>query len=131
MAYITKEDISAIRNELKGLKKIFGKSLTFSVRNENHSSANITLTKWDEDLTSVLNDSGYAQVNHYYLREHFGDSRLTDLLEMVNEIAHNAPGRANGKLFYDNTDIMTDYFDTAWYISLNIGKWDKAYEQMA
>ena len=28
---------------------------------------------------------------------------------------------------HDNSDIMTDYFDVGWYISVNIGRWDKPY----
>jgi hypothetical protein len=32
-----------------------------------------------------------------------------------------------GPDFYDNTDIMTDYFDVSHYIDISIGKWDKPY----
>jgi len=28
---------------------------------------------------------------------------------------------------HDNSDIMTDYFDVGWYISVRLGKWDKPY----
>ena len=49
-------------------------------------------------------------------------------INKVNEIMHNAPGRAGGKTFYDNSDAMTDYFDTAFYTHLQIGSWDKEYE---
>jgi hypothetical protein len=34
-----------------------------------------------------------------------------------------------GQGWYDKSDAMTDYFNTAYYLSLNIGKWDKPYEQ--
>jgi hypothetical protein len=33
-----------------------------------------------------------------------------------------------GTSWYDNSDIMTDYFDVAYYNNINIGKWDKPYE---
>ena len=26
---------------------------------------------------------------------------------------------------HDNSDPMTDYFDVGWYISVNLGRWDK------
>jgi len=28
---------------------------------------------------------------------------------------------------HNNSDIQTDYFDVGWYISIDIGKWDKPY----
>lgn len=127
MAYITNDDVKAIRNELKALKKEFGKSLKFSVRKENYSKVSINVMQWDEDLSDLLNEYGYGGVNHYYIRDHHGDSRLTDMLEKVNEIAHNAPGRAGGQVFFDNSDPMTDYFHTAYYVGIGIGKWDKPY----
>ena len=49
------------------------------------------------------------------------------VLNRINEIMHNAPGRAGGKAFYDNSDAMTDYFDTAFYTHLQIGSWNKNY----
>jgi len=30
--------------------------------------------------------------------------------------------------YYDESDAMTDYFNTAYYVSVNIGKWDKPFE---
>jgi hypothetical protein len=30
--------------------------------------------------------------------------------------------------YYDRSDAMTDYFDTAYYMHLNIGAWDKPYK---
>jgi len=32
---------------------------------------------------------------------------------------------------HNNTDLMSDYFDVGWYISINVGKWDKPYEVTA
>jgi hypothetical protein len=29
--------------------------------------------------------------------------------------------------YYDRSDAMTDYFDTAYYYDINIGKWNKPY----
>ena len=32
-----------------------------------------------------------------------------------------------GNKWYDKSDAMVDYFDTAYYIDINIGKWNKPY----
>ena len=31
---------------------------------------------------------------------------------------------------YDDSDGMIDYFDTNFYMHLNVGKWDKPYKQI-
>ena len=33
-----------------------------------------------------------------------------------------------GTKWYDNSDAMTDYFDTAWYNSIKLGEWNKPVE---
>ena len=32
-----------------------------------------------------------------------------------------------GTTWYNNSDSMSDYFDIAYYLDVNIGKWDKGY----
>jgi len=33
--------------------------------------------------------------------------------------------------WFDNSDPMTDYFHTAYYVDVNIGKWNQEYEVAA
>jgi len=73
------------------------------------------------------NGRRYAQVNQYWIADHFKDSSERQAIEMINEIMHNAPGRAGGKVFFDESDAMTDYFHTAFYTHLSIGQWNKDY----
>ena len=48
--------------------------------------------------------------------------------EIVN-IMKTAPANAEGgREYYDNSDAMIDYFDTAFYTNISIGKWNKPYE---
>lgn len=64
--------------------------------------------------------TGNSQINHYYINN---DNRLTasakQLFSKVVEIAT--------KEHYDNSRIEIDYFDTNYYLSLNIGKWDNPF----
>jgi hypothetical protein len=32
-----------------------------------------------------------------------------------------------GTIWYNNTNAQIDYFDTAYYIDINVGKWNKPY----
>jgi Large polyvalent protein associated domain 29 len=121
MAYISANDVAAIRAELK---QAFPK-WKFSVRKGSGSlSVDVTILKG----TCAFEGKDYAQVNQYWIDSHWTDYEDQQALIKINEIMHNAPGRAGGKVFFDESDAMTDYFHTAFYTHLNIGAWNKRYE---
>ncbi len=120
MAYITAEDVKAIRTELK---QAFPK-WKFGVRKGSGSlSVDVNIMQG----TCSFEGKDYAQVNQYWIKEHWKDEEDRAALEKINEIMHNAPGRAGGRVFFDHSDAMTDYFHTAFYTHLSIGQWDKKY----
>jgi hypothetical protein len=124
MAYITAKDVAAIRSELKQQFP----NWKFSVRKGSGSlSVDVTILKG----TARFEGKTHAQVNQYWIDQHWADAEDRMVLNKINEIMHNAPGRANpDRTFYDNSDAMTDYFDTAFYTHLSIGEWDKAYQML-
>jgi hypothetical protein len=125
MAYISAQDVQAIRTELK---QKFPK-WKFAVRKGSGSlSVDVNIMQGTESFDDQFsNGRRYAQVNQYWIKDHFADSSERQAIEMINEIMHNAPGRAGGKQYFDESDAMTDYFHTAFYTHLSIGKWDKDY----
>ena len=125
MAYISAQDVQAIRTELK---QKFPK-WRFSVRKGSGSlSVDVNIMQGTASFDDQFsNGRRYAQVNQYWIKDHFADSSERQAIEMINEIMHNAPGRAGGKVYFDESDAMTDYFHTAFYTHLSIGKWDKDY----
>jgi hypothetical protein len=125
MAYISATDVQAIRTELK---QRFPK-WKFAVRKGSGSlSVDVSIMQGTESFDDHFsNGRRYAQVNQYWIADHFQDAGERQAIEMINEIMHNAPGRAGGKKFFDESDAMTDYFHTAFYTHLQIGKWDKDY----
>ena len=123
MAYISADDVKAIRNELKAAFP----NWKFGVRKGSGSlSVDVTIKQGDISFAENL-QNGYAQVNQYWIDSHWTDMEAREALKKINEIMHNAPGRAGGKKFYDNSDAMTDYFDTAFYTHLSIGNWNQPY----
>ena len=129
MAYISAEDVKAIRNELK---QEFPK-FKFAVRKGSGSlSVDVVIQKatfaFEDAFDKSFQGKRYAQVNQYWIPQHFTDMEEQAFLTKVNEIMHNAPGRAGGKVYFDHSDAMTDYFHTAFYTHLSIGQWDKEYE---
>lgn len=133
MAYITAEDVKAIRTELKAA---FPK-WKFSVRKGSGSlSVDVTILKGNitfaEGFENSWQDRKHCQVNQYWIDSHWTDLEARAALNKINEIMHNAPGRADpSRKFFDHSDAMTDYFHTAFYTHLSIGQWNKDYECMA
>jgi hypothetical protein len=129
MAYITASETKSIRN---ALKDEFGKTLKFSVRNSHHSSVNINLLESsvynlesnpDYDCNEG-NGFGFGQVSPWMTPK----DQVENLLKKIDLIAKNAPAKDGGKEWYDNSDMMTDYFNTAYYVFTDIGKWNKPFK---
>ena len=138
MAYVSTEEVKEVR---KALKEKFGKNLKFSVRRQNYSSIDVSIISgkvnfFDGSMDSkdkyngrVTKFDGYTQINEYY-PEFYG--KHEQLFKDIVEIIKTAPANANGgRAWYDNSDAMIDYFDTAYYTHVSVGKWDKPYELTA
>ena len=65
------------------------------------------------------NTTGYDQVNHYHYRDHYSGKAKELMTKIVTAIYSGD--------YYDRSDAMTDYFDTAYYAHINVGKWDKPF----
>lgn len=137
MAYITAQDVKAIR---EALKTEFGKTYKFSVTRDHSSGVRIAFKKgpafeksmvYDryEGCEKEVNINEYTQINHYHT--HFYGENNAEILDRVSEIAHTAPGIAGGKTYYCNDDAQSDYFDRAYYVNIHVGSWDKPYEVVA
>ena len=51
------------------------------------------------------------------------------IIKKVEKIIKTAPYlECVGDLWFDKSDSMSDYFHTAYYLSIHVGKWDKPYE---
>lgn len=55
---------------------------------------------------------------YWYEQNYMGQSR-----QFLSEIIP----AMHGAEWYDRSDIQTDYFDTAYYVDVNVGTWEKPY----
>jgi hypothetical protein len=122
MAYMNQEKKAKIAAKLKPVLKKYGVKGSLSVRN--HSSIMLTLKAGAIDFFEDYGDREDArkfgiQVNPYWFHDHFAGKSKEFLTE-----AFDALKSAD---YYDNSDAMTDYFDTAYYYGINVGKWNKPY----
>ncbi len=122
MAYMNQQMKATIAKNLKPVLKKFGVKGTLSVRN--HSTIVLTLKSGKIDFFADYGDREDARkfgidVNPYWFHEHFTGKSKQFLTE-----AFNALKSAN---WYDESDAQVDYFNTAYYFRINVGKWNKPY----
>lgn len=93
----------------------------FSVTQNGYKSINIYLLK--ADFEAFTKGPGYIHkdINPYYIEK---DTSLTERAREVMLNVYDFTMSYN----YDNSDAMTDYFDTNFYLTLGIGRHDKPYK---
>lgn len=111
MAYFNKEMKKKLAPAVKAVFKKYNMKGSLAV--DNYSTFVVNLKSGEIDF-----GKDNIQVNHYWISEHFTGKARDFLLELV--AAMNVGN-------YNNSDIQTDYFDVGWYISINVGRWDKPY----
>jgi len=130
MAFISTEEVRAIRNALKAEFPKY----RFSVKKQHHSKVDVSVvkgpafekfTKWDryenKEVEINLNE-GYHTVNQHWIKESAGEKNASFFEKVVN-IIKKAPGTVEGgEEWFDKSDSMTDYFHTAFYFSVEVGK---------
>jgi hypothetical protein len=116
MAYISQADKKELAPAIKAVLKKYGMKGTISIRN--HSSLVVTVKSgklpFPED---------HIQVNTYWIDSNYKGKQKAFLNELLSAMM--------GDKWYDKSDIMTDYFNTAYYLDINIGRWDRPYELTA
>ena len=138
MAYMSQEKKAKIVAAVKPILKKYGVKGTFAVRNHSTICLNLKKGKIDfvenyiqtkspvapqmtEDQVAYLRKNGTLDVNPYWFHEHFSGSAKQFLTEVFTNM------KSAGE-WYDRSDIQTDYFDTAYYVDVNVGNWKKPYE---
>ncbi len=117
MAYISTETVKNIRNALKEKFPEY----KFAVRQQHHSSLYVSIMKGPLELAQdVRTDYGYTQINHYYLDRTVHGEFYGKIVDCIKEVGE----------WFDKSDIMTDYFHTAFYFNIEVGRHGKPYEKV-
>ena len=129
MAYMNQDKKKVIKANLDKVLKPLG--IKYSLRVQDYMSITCTLRSGKVDFISnckaktgekfsLTVDKGHMQVNQYWLDDHFSGQPL-EILKRVSDALKSAD-------YYDRSDSMIDYFDTAYYMHLNVGDWNKPYK---
>ena len=82
---------------------------------------------YHDEYTALDLNKAHTQINTYWLKDHYPNN--AKFFQQVVEIMKTAPYYAGvGDLWFDESDIQTDYFHTAYYLHVAIGKWNKPFK---
>ncbi len=115
MAFISKEQVQAKQQKLKAVNKRYGVTARFS--GSNSSSLTLTITKGKLKFPNTTGGS----VSEYWLDNNKYEPDTVAYLKEVFKIIKED--------WWDESDVMTDYFNTAFYYKVHVGKWNKPYVQ--
>lgn len=115
MAYMNSEKKAIIASNLKPVLKKYNMKGSLSV--VHHSSIVLTLKSGKIDFGSAR-----EQVNPYWFHEHYEG--------VAKEFLTEAFAALKSAGWYNNTRSEIDYFDIAYYVDINIGKWNKPYQSV-
>jgi hypothetical protein len=117
MAYMNQDKKAKIAAKMKPVLKKYNLKGSLSVHN--HSSITLTIKSGPIDF-----GGDYVQVNQYWLDDHYKDKpQALAALKEIKEAMLAAD-------YYDRSDAQVDYFDTAYYYNINVGRWNKPYERV-
>ena len=131
MAYMNQDKKKIIKAALDKVLKPRG--VKYSLRVDNYMAINCTITAAPIDFIAAYKtktgdgwnllhnrEGRYLPVNLYWINEHF----TGEAAQVLSEAAE-ALKAAN---YYDNSNAQVDYFETAYYMHLDIGRYDKPFK---
>ena len=113
MAYISQQDKKDLAPGIKRVLNKYGMKGSIAIKHYSSLVVNLQSGPIDFDM------DGYTSVNVYHIDRHYTGIARDFLNELVKAM--------KGTKWFDKSDIMTDYFHTAYYININVGKWNKPY----
>lgn len=113
MAYMNQENKAKIAAKIKPLLKRYG--LRGSLAVKNHSTIVLNLKSGNIDFGGER-----IQVNTYWAHEHYTGVAKEFLVQAIKEL--------KSADWYDESNSQVDYFNTAYYVDINVGQWDKPYQ---
>jgi hypothetical protein len=112
VAYMNTEIKNRIARNVKPVLKKYGMSGTLAVHN--HSMIILNLRSGPIDF-----GSNYVEPNPYWFHKHY-EGVAKDFLTEAFDALKSAD-------WFDKSDVMTDYFHTAYYYRINVGRWNRDY----
>jgi hypothetical protein len=118
------------------LKKIMPKGWKYTLGVHHNSTIVLNIMKAPVDLIAMANNHNvefaarrgeqpyvikdHYQANPYYPQNSFEGETL-ELMQKVNAVLYGCD-------YFDHSESQVDYYHCAYYVNINIGKWNKPFE---
>lgn len=137
MAYITQEMKRELAPGINNVLKKYG--CKGSISTPNRTSLCVTISQGPIDFIGKANKEGkehsewtgrtfYPIEGSYQANPQRYAENYDGPLDKADQFLNELRDAMRGTLYYNNDDMMTDYFDSAYFMSINIGKWNKHYQ---
>ena len=137
MAYISQTEKKELAPGIKKVLKAYGMKGTLSINH--YSTLVVNLKKGSLDLIGaaqkknniyserhgrpVTNIGSYYQANAYSV-----ETAYDQIDSKISQFYKDLVKAMKGTKWFDKSDLMTDYHHIAYYLNINVGKWDRPYE---
>ena len=127
MAYMNQQTKKQLEPSIRAVLDKYGIKGTLAVRNRSTLNVNIKSGKLDI-IENYINKVGRDRFSNFprslQVYQYSNECRFTSpVFDFMNELFD----AMRGAEWYDRSDAQTDYFDTAYYMNVNVGQWDKPY----
>ena len=139
MAYVSQEKKKALTPAIKAVLKKYNAKASIAVRH--HSTLVVNIKSSDLDIVSASNEArldqierelyhnpnyyvqldDYVNVNEYWIEDTY--KKYPEIVSFLTELK----SAMEGDDFFNEDDMMTDYFHRSHYIDINVGSYDKPY----
>ena len=128
MAYISQEDKKTLAPAIKAVFKKYGLKGSISIKNHMTLCANVSAGRLD--LIGAAAQIGDFRTTGYYQGNAYGatNEKYKDINIDIFNFYEELKKAMRGALWFDKSDLMTDYHHTAYFMDINIGRWDKPYK---
>ena len=137
LAYISQTEKKELAPAIKKVLKAYGMKGTLSINH--YSTLAVNLKKGSLDLIGaaqkknniyserhgrpVTNIGSYYQANAYSV-----ETAYDQIDSKIGQFYKDLVKAMKGTKWFDKSDLMTDYHHIAYYLNINVGKWDRPYE---
>ncbi len=131
MAFISQQDKKTLAPAIKAVFKKYGLKGTISIQHHMTLCANVSAGRLD--LIGAAAQVGDFRSSGYYQGNAYGatNPKYKDINPDIFNFYEDLKKAMRGSIWFDKSDIMTDYFHTAYFIDINIGQWNKPYKLLA
>ena len=134
MAYISQDDKKALAPQIKAVLKKY--DMKGSIGINHYSSLVVNLAggalgligdaqKHNDDHAAWRGQESHQIGDNYQVNTCYADEHAVD--PTVATFFKELIAAMKGMSWYNNTDAQIDYFDIAYYLNVNVGKWNKPY----